>query len=410
MLLAKEKFIFFLTFFLVITLAFPSSLFAAGSWLDVSQQTVKILRDALQTYEIGRRDEALKIMNQAYFGPFESQGMEAAIRLSISANRAFAHEDMFQQIKKVMRAKQPPAIAARLVEQEEKMLTDDARILDGKGAGTSNWASFINSLIIIVREGVEAILVIGALTAYMIKTGHRQGVSTINKSVILALAASLLTAVVLRLLISGSGAVQENLEGLTMLIAVAVLCLVSFWLISQAQAKKWQEYIQSKVQQSLSTKSNFALGFAAFLAVYREGAETVLFYQALLASNPASAVPYVVYGFLVGLVGLTVIYLVMRYGSVKLPIKPFFLVTGTLLFYLAFVFAGNGVKELQAGGLISITPLPGFPVLGFLGIFPTLETVGVQAALAALYLGALGLQFWLEKKKELQAKEAKVSA
>jgi len=182
-------------------------------------------------------------------------------------------------------------------------------------------------------------------------------------------------------------------------LAVAVLFLVSFWLISQAQAKKWQEYIQSKIQQSLSSKSNFALGFAAFLAVYREGAETVLFYQALMASNPSSALPYIIFGFGVGLAALAVIYFIMRLGSVKLPLKPFFAVTGILLYYLAFVFAGQGVKELQAGGLVSITPLPGFPLIGFLGVFPTLETVSVQAALVVLFVGGLALQFWRDKKK-----------
>lgn len=388
---------------------FPTHLFAAGSWLDVSNQTIKILKDALGAYENGQNEEALKIIDQAYFGPFESQGMEAAIRLSISANRAFEHEDMFRQVKDAMRSKQPPAVASRLIAQLEKMLTDDARALDGEGAGSNIWAAFINSFIIIIREGLEAILVIGALTAYMIKSGHKENVRTINISVILALVASGITAVVLRFIISGSGASQENLEGITMLIAVAVLFLVSFWMISQAQAKKWQEYIQSKIQSSLTKRSSVALGLAAFLAVYREGAETVLFYQALIASNPASAVPNIFFGFFIGLIALVVVYFIMRFGSVKLPLKPFFAVTGILLYYLAFVFAGQGIKELQAGGLVSITPLPSFPVVGFLGIFPTVETVTVQAALLVLYFGALGIQFWRDKRKEILVSDTRLN-
>jgi len=380
-------------------LILPPQILAQGSWLGVAEQTQAILRQALQAYENGQDKKALEIMDKAYFGPFESQGMEAAIRLSISANRAFEHENMFREIKNSIRQKQPPAVTNRLVTELEAMLKNDAQVLDGKGAGSSRWASFINSFIIIIREGLEAILVIGALTAYMIKSGHQENVRTINLSVILALVASGVTALILRLLLSGSSASQESLEGLTMLLAVAVLFLVSFWLISQAQAKKWQEYIQSKIQQSLSSKSNFALGFAAFLAVYREGAETVLFYQALMASNPSSALPYIIFGFGVGLAALAVIYFIMRLGSVKLPLKPFFAVTGILLYYLAFVFAGQGVKELQAGGLVSITPLPGFPLIGFLGVFPTLETVSVQAALVVLFVGGLALQFWRDKKK-----------
>lgn len=399
----RKKFFVLILISCLVIIAFPGQLLAAGSWLDVSNQTIKLLRDALTAYESGQNEEALKIMDKAYFGPFESQGMEAAIRLSISANRAFEHENMFREIKNAMRQKQPPAVTKRLVSELETMVQNDAQVLDGKGTGSSSWASFVNSFIIIIREGLEAILVIGALTAYMIKSGYPENVKTINFSIILALVASGVTALILRLLLSGSGASQENLEGMTMLLAVAVLFLVSFWLISQAQAKKWQEYIQSKIQKSLSSKSNFALGFAAFLAVYREGAETVLFYQALLASNPSSALPFIIFGFIFGLAILAVIYLIMRLGSVRLPLKPFFAVTGVLLYYLAFVFAGQGVKELQAGGLVSITPLPGFPLIGFLGIFPTLETVSVQAALVALFVGGLGFQFWRDRKKTAAA-------
>lgn len=363
----------------------------AGSWSEVAADTQSILAKATQAYQLGQVDKARKIVDEAYFGPFESQGMEAAIRLSLSAARAFEHEGKFRDIKLAMLNKEAPANVQALVDQLGEMLRQDAARLDGSRAGSSS--SFFNSLVIIVREGLEAILVIGALTAYMIKSGNQPRLRTIHYSVGLALAASAVTAVALRFLINTSGASQENLEGITMLLAVAVLVLVSYWLISKAQAKRWQEYIQGKIKTSLGAGSNFALGSAAFLAVYREGAETVLFYQALISSNPASALPMIVLGLAVGLVVLAAIYAIMRFGVVKIPLKPFFTVTGMLLFYLAFVFAGQGVNELQAGGLVGSTALPGMPVIGFLGIYPTWQTLSLQLLLAVTYVAGLGYQF-----------------
>lgn len=183
-----------------------------------------------------------------------------------------------------------------------------------------------------------------------------------------------------------------------MLMAVAVLFLVSFWMLSNAQAKRWQMYIQNKMQSSLNRGSGLALGGAAFLAVYREGAETALFYQALAAGNPPSALPRIALGFGLGLVVLAVVYAVMRFGAVKIPLKQFFVVTGILLYYLAFVFAGEGIKELQAGGALGSTPISGMPAIGWLGIYPTWETVSLQMFLITAYFSAFGIQALMNKR------------
>jgi high-affinity iron transporter len=176
---------------------------------------------------------------------------------------------------------------------------------------------------------------------------------------------------------------QEIIEGATMLLAVAVLFYVSNWMVSKAEAEAWTGYIESKVKSSITRGSMFSLAFAAFLAVFREGAETILFYQALLASTE-KYINMVWVGLGVGIVLLVIIYILIRAVSFRLPLKPFFLGTSILLFAMSITFAGNGIKELQEGNVIGVSPVPGVASIDILGIYPTLETLIPQAALLVI--------------------------
>ncbi len=226
-------------------------------------------------------------------------------------------------------------------------------------AGSGSEA-FFQSLLIILREGFEAILVIGAVVAFLLKTGHRERLRSIWLGIALALAASAATAVVLRTLLGAIPASQEIIEGLTLLVAVCVLFSVSYWLISRVEAARWQQFIREKVNSALDHGGGRALAFVAFLAVYREGAETALFYQALFNEGSGVALP-IALGIVVGLALLAVIFtLFYRYG-VRIPLRPFFSVTSVLLYYMAFVFIGKGVRELQEGNAIPISADPGLP-------------------------------------------------
>jgi len=167
-----------------------------------------------------------------------------------------------------------------------------------------------------------------------------------------------------------------------MLLAAGVLFWVSYWLISKAEAERWQRYIQGKVQRAMAAGSATALAAAAFLAVYREGFETVLFYRALLGGAPAGDV-MVGGGFLLGLVILALLWIAMSRLGVRVPMRPFFLLTGAFLYLMAIVFAGRGVFELQDAGLIGLTPVAGAPRIPVLGLFPTVQTLLAQAVLVA---------------------------
>jgi high-affinity iron transporter len=161
---------------------------------------------------------------------------------------------------------------------------------------------------------------------------------------------------------------------------------------------KWNRFVKGRVQDAVSSGSALALASVAFLAVYREGFETVLFYKALFLSGAGVILP-VFLGMAVGGAVLAVVYLaISRYG-VKIPLKPFFGITSAFLYYMAFVFAGKGVAELQEGGLISTTVLPWGPRVPTLGIYPTVESLALQGVLLLLLLVGLLWTFVIEPRR-----------
>jgi high-affinity iron transporter len=167
---------------------------------------------------------------------------------------------------------------------------------------------------------------------------------------------------------------------------------VSYWLLTKVEVARWNAFVKTKVQDAVTSGSALALAAVAFLAVYREGFETVLFYKALLVSGGTGGLMPVLGGMLVGSVVLAVVYVAINRFGVRLPLKPFFTVTSAFLYYMAFVFAGKAVAELQESGLVTTTFLSWAPRLPALGIYPTVESLTAQAALIGLAVLAL---FWI---------------
>jgi high-affinity iron transporter len=205
--------------------------------------------------------------------------------------------------------------------------------------------------------------------------------------VAIAAAASLATAVALnRLVDSARGAAREGLEGAVMLAASAVLFYVSFWLISNVQAKRWMDFLKQQARRGLELGGHGTLALTAFLAVYREGAETALMYQALLGSEgrTQSGLIGVIAGLILGLALLALIALLIRATTVRLPLQTFFKFSGAFLFALAIVFAGNGVFELQNADILVTTNVSwlghGLP---WAGLFPNIQVISVQGLLLA---------------------------
>ena len=254
------------------------------------------------------------------------------------------------------------------------------------------WEAFLQSFVIIVREGFEAILVIGAIVAFLVKTGHRDRLRAVWYGAGVGVVASAATAVILETVLAAVPASQDLIEGVSMLVAMVVLFWVSYWLISKVEAEHWQHFIREKVTAALASGGATALAFVAFLAVYREGAETALFYQALLgeAGRQAGAIAL---GLGAGALVLAAVFTAVHRYGVKMPLRPFFTITSGLLYAMAFVFAGRGVAELQEVDVLPISALRGVPRIEALGIYPTAESLGLQAVLVALLAAALIVTF-----------------
>ena len=357
----------------------------AGDAVETSRDVMRLLDESLAAARAGRTIEASDRAFDSYiaFEPLETPARAKNPGLVANLERQFADFKGAVKSSDVRRAEQArDAISAGM-----------PTIIDLTRPTTGKFSAFLQSFLIILREGFEAILVIGAVVAFLLKTGHRERLRSIWLGVGAALVASGATAVILATILSAVPATRELIEGATMLVAVAVLFSVSYWLISKVEAAKWQQFIRGKVNAALEHGGGTALAFVAFLAVYREGAETALFYQALFNEGTGNGLP-IALGLLVGFGALAVVFTLFYRFGVRIPLRPFFATTSVLLYYMAFVFMGKGIRELQEGNLMSITVLPGFPHIEALGLFPSVETLLGQTLLLALFVFALAKTFW----------------
>jgi high-affinity iron transporter len=251
---------------------------------------------------------------------------------------------------------------------------------------------FVSSFFLLVREGFEAILIVAALMTFLAKAGAPDRRRDVARGAWVAVLASLITWALVELLFHVTPGQRGAIEGFTMLLAAAVLFYVSYWLLSKVEAAKWTAFVKGKMETALSSGSGLALSAVAFLAVYREGFETILFYKALFSSGGGGrgggTVP-VLGGMAAGAVGLLAVYVVINQLGLRVAMKPFFAVTGVMLYYMAFVFAGKGVAELQEGGVLRLTVVEGVPRIPVLGIYPTVESLALQGLLLVLAVAAL---------------------
>jgi high-affinity iron transporter len=253
------------------------------------------------------------------------------------------------------------------------------------GEGLSPTTAFFSSLLILLREGLEAILVLAAIIAFVRKTGRREAMPWIHAGWIAAVALGVVTWFVAERVITISGANRELTEGITALLAAAMLLYVGWWLHSKSVAQAWQHFIRDQVSAALGKGTVWAMAGVSFLAVYREAFEIVLFYQALWVQAGEPGRQAVLGGVALAALLLAVLaWAILKY-SVRLPLGLFFAVTAWLLALLAVVFAGHGVAALQEAGVLDASPVR-FVTIPMLGVHPTLQGLGAQFAALALVL------------------------
>lgn len=370
----------------------------AGQRRGVTFARVRALVDSsVRAALAGDRDEARQAALGAYLA-YEAVERDVRARDAGVADRA---EAAFAMLRDRGPTASPGALRdieralAASLEHSERVLTDSV----------SRLGLFLQSLVILLREGLEAILIIGALLAFVTKTGAPDRRRDIHVGVGAAVIVSLFTALLIETVFHLSPAHQEVLEGFTMVAAAVMLFYVSYWLLTKVEVHKWNAFVRSQVREAVGSGSVLALATVAFLAVYREGFETVLFYKALFLAGGPGGWPPIVAGMAVGTVLLAIVYVAINRYGVRLPLKPFFAVTSAFLYYMAFVFAGKAVAELQGGGLVGTTPVLWAPRVPMLGIYPTVESLLAQAVLVALALVALAWIFMVEPARARRAVE-----
>ena len=389
------------------------------TWNDIVVEMDKLLDAGKKAFAEGDMDAAYKNVNDAYYGWYETTGFERTAMGYIGNGRKSEVELAFAAPKAVAKKNGSQQEYDAEVDELSAMLHEDADKLDGTSGGDSEgeaavgssmgaMATFLACFSILVREGLEAILVVGAIIAYLVKSGNQKSLKSVYIGALLGIACSFVSAWLLNLLKFANAAPQEIIEGVTALIAVVVLYYVSNWMLSKSETEAWNAYIQGQVDSSVETGSGFALAFTAWLSVFREGAEVILFYQPLLAGDNMSMVWA---GVAAGAVVLVAVYIAVRYFSVRLPLKPFFRITSIFMFCMSISFLGNGIKELIEGNVLTSTPMlenliPYNDALAILGIYPIAETLIPQLILIAI---TIGVYVWQVRKAARVVEEGKAA-
>lgn len=336
------------------------------------------LDHALTRYRAGDLAEAQRFAIAAYLEGFEPMeislvNLNAQLRLDIEREMMTIRQSIYGGV--------PNDILALKIEHAKELLGQaDELLREGKLTVTG---AFISSLFVLLREGLEAILVLAAVIAFVVKSGQRNALVYIHAGWGGALLLGMLTWMAATWLVNISGAEREITSGVTALIASAMLIYVGFWLHDKTHAMAWQKFLKNKVGAALEKKTLWALALISFFAVYREIFETVLFYQALWAQTSESTRPALWSGMLTaGLSLLGIGWGLFRFG-IRLPLNSFFSTTSLLLAIMAVIFAGQGVASLQEAGIVAASPV-NFISLPMLGVLPTAQTLMTQVAVIGI--------------------------
>lgn len=350
-----------------------------------------LVDEAVAAAARGDREQAYDLARTAYLDHFELA--EVPLRLR-DPNLVLDLEFAFAKLRNDIRDGEPLSEVRANAAEIRAGLLDVDRTLADKGVAAPLLA-FVFSFTILFREGVEVVLLLaillGALSAGR-ASGYRR---PLGLGVLAAVLATIATWLVATLVLELAPVQRELLEGVTALAAVAVLFMVSFWLVSRLEHRHWLEFMRSRVAAAISAGSALAFAGLGFTAVYREGFETVLFYQALTIFAKGLEL-WVILGVAAAAAALGVVaFAILRLGK-RLPIKPMLIGGASILLLLSVTFAGNAVRSLQEADWIGVTPVDGgwarLPVYAaeLTGIHPTREGLTTQAVLLGVYvLGAL---------------------
>jgi len=338
----------------------------------------------------GERDTATKLALSAYLDGFEP--LEAALetrnkQLLVDAER------VMQLYRGAVAAGELKAAAEHAEALDAIFVQVEAELAQG---GSDFATSFVGALTILLREGVEALLIVAAMIAFLKKSERPQALRYVHAGWVAALAAGLLTWFIATRVVNISGASREVTEGVSSLFAAVVLLSVGLWMHQKSRAGQWQAYLRHQLSEAMTKSSAWALFALAFIAVYREVFETVLFFSALAADGNGSAL---LGGLATGVVLLAAIAAIVLRTSARMPIGKFFAFSSVLVAVLVVVLVGKGVAGLQEAGWMSATPVQGLRLPVF-GVYPTIQTYAAQGLV--LLTALIGFGYNLLKARSLQ--------
>ena len=358
--------------------------------LDYTSAT---LDKSLAAYRAGDREQAYDLSVAAYLEGFEL--VESSLD-NVDANVRKNTEKALMAYRQSLQDGLPIEQVEQRLEAAKVLLKESAGLLGSDGL---SWTlSYISGLLILLREGLEAILVLAAILAFLRNTGQQSAVRSVNVGWGQALVAGLATWALAAYVIDVSGAQRELLEGCTALFASVMVLWLGVWMHDRRHAAAWQDYIKSSL---VSGGGRFGFAILAFFSVYRELFEVILFYETLwLQAGPAGHNAVLAGGAtaLVLLMGLA--WIILR-GSAKLPLALFFSINAALLCALSVVFAGHGVKALQEAGIFGTRPVAFFD-FDWLGIHADAYSLSAQAV-AILAIIVLYGRSKLAEKRRVQA-------
>jgi high-affinity iron transporter len=345
------------------------------------------LDETLRLHKEGNYDGALLTSRSAYLDSYES--IEIPLR-PIDPDFTLDMEIKFAELRNLIQAHAPyEQVEAKIVEIR-RGLDESERLVSGTGIVAPTIA-FSTSFSIIFREGLESALIIGAILTYLEASRNNKFKKHVYYGIVIAIGATAVTWFIAEFIIDISGASRELIEAIAGISAVAVLFWVSFWVLNKIETKRWIEFVKAKVWKATTTGSIMVFVLLSFFTIYREGFETVLFYQAML-SFAKYMEWYVVAGFVLGLGVIIATAIVVRKLGRRLPLKVLFALTMGIGAYMSIAFMGNAIREFQELGYISTTHLIGtvprldINLATMTGIHPTLETIIAQIILLAVYV------------------------
>jgi high-affinity iron transporter len=374
---------------------------------QVEQARVLVDR-AVEAAERGDREEGYRLARTAYLDHFELAEIPLRLR---DPNLVLDLEFAFAKLRNGIRDGDSLGEIRSTAGEIRAGLDDVDRTLADPGFAAPLLA-FLFSFSILFREGVEAVLLVAILLGSL-EAGRARGYRRpLGLGVLAAILATAVTWALTALVLDIAPLQRELLEGVTALVAVAVLFFVTFWLVSRLEHRRWTEFMRARVAAAISAGSAAAFAGLGFTAVYREGFETVLFYQALMLFAQGLAV-WVVLGLSAAALALAAVgYAILRLGK-RLPLRAMLMTGASILLLLSVAFAGNAIRSLQEGDWIPVTPIESgwarLPIFlaELTGIHPTRQGVAVQAILLALYVtGAAYMFAWRPLRRRRRSVEA----